>query len=624
MATRIPVALTYSPIRHGVTSSSYTRNFQRCYQSTSESNPSSSASRSSYSRANLATLAAEGDLVVPDKTSGSKSLQTPNKSHPIPNQVKPLAFPPPKLKANPYAPNYAISEEDLDEPIEFANDPLSSDVGAENYASSSNSSIKGQSHHAATTLEEPNRGSHIDWNRNDSQTDRRESFYQMEGKTIELGVLESVTLHKNYIIYKNRTNIDGGVITWGRLRDSCTCKLCRDPNTSQKTYTTGQAMRKAYDNHPPLIEGIDLNSGTKGLKITWGNNKGEKSHISFFSRSKLRYLCEANSIKEGHYPSQIFNRKLWDSTSISNNQSLKLPYDMIRSRKAYTMLRLLEQLHTYGLVIIEGVPTNPTNDEDCHLRKVMGWIGEIRNTFYGETWNVKSMPQSKNVAYTNVDLGLHMDLLYFSSPPRIQALHCLRNRVNGGISYFVDSFKVAMDLPEDLYKTLTSTYIPYIYDNDNHYLRYSHKVIEDFGKNGNLISNPHTAINWSPPFRDTWVPSSSDNDEMNLEIKAKNELNTLWSITEFENKLNDSKYKLEFKMKEGDLILFDNRRILHARTSFYDKSIEEIKNEKIQIIKGEPNRWLKGCYLDGEVLWDKLNVLKKQIEKEKLLKDLGK
>ena len=75
------------------------------------------------------------------------------------------------------------------------------------------------------------------------------------------------------------------------------------------------------------------------------------------------------------------------------------------------LLNTLDQLHRFGIVVIKGVPTDKTGDQDCSLREVMGWIGEIRNTFYGETWNVRNVANSKNVAYTDVNLGLHMDLL---------------------------------------------------------------------------------------------------------------------------------------------------------------------------------------------------------------------
>jgi hypothetical protein len=47
-------------------------------------------------------------------------------------------------------------------------------------------------------------------------------------------------------------------------------------------------------------------------------------------------------------------------------------------------------------------------------------------------------------------------------------------------------------------------------------------------------------------------------------------------------------------MNEGDCVIFDNRRVLHARRAF-DAS------------KGE--RWLKGAYVDGDVFFSRVRVL---------------
>lgn len=68
------------------------------------------------------------------------------------------------------------------------------------------------------------------------------------------------------------------------------------------------------------------------------------------------------------------------------------------------------------------------------------WLTSDRAGCFGP---VRSLASSRNIAYTNLDLGLHMDLLYFQNPPRFQFLHMLRNQVRGGASIFVDSFKVA-------------------------------------------------------------------------------------------------------------------------------------------------------------------------------------
>jgi hypothetical protein len=41
------------------------------------------------------------------------------------------------------------------------------------------------------------------------------------------------------------------------------------------------------------------------------------------------------------------------------------------------------------------------------VRTIAERIGPIRNTFYGEHWEVKNEPSPENVAYSNLPLPLH-------------------------------------------------------------------------------------------------------------------------------------------------------------------------------------------------------------------------
>jgi gamma-butyrobetaine dioxygenase len=46
------------------------------------------------------------------------------------------------------------------------------------------------------------------------------------------------------------------------------------------------------------------------------------------------------------------------------------------------------------------------------LSRLGDMVGDIRRTWYGDkVWDVMSVKDSKNIAYTNLDLGLHMDLV---------------------------------------------------------------------------------------------------------------------------------------------------------------------------------------------------------------------
>jgi len=122
------------------------------------------------------------------------------------------------------------------------------------------------------------------------------------------------------------------------------------------------------------------------------------------------------------------------------------------------------------------------------------------------------------------------------------------------------------------------------------------------------------AVSWSPPFqalRQATVRHGSD--VRTAEIAARLDLKHLDALTEWEAALSEPSLPYEFVMREGDLVLFDNRRVLHARRGFRDLTEEERRERRVDIVPGEPTRWMKGCYLDAEVVWDKLVTLKRQV-----------
>ena len=197
--------------------------------------------------------------------------------------------------------------------------------------------------------------------------------------------------------------------------------------------------------------------------------------------------------------------------------------------------------------------------------------------------------------------GVATDPRYFSSPPRFQALHCLRNRVEGGSSYFVDAFSAVRSLKRDNPEYRVPQ-IDFEYDNDGHYLHYTHPL---FTGSWDDFSRLTAAVNWSPPFQGLprWASSKG--------VKATSQI--YQSLDLFQKKLSEPHREWEFTLQEGDLVLFDNRRVLHARRAFRDLTEAEREERGVEVIEGESSRWLKGCYLDGEVVWDKLAVLHRQL-----------
>ena len=70
--------------------------------------------------------------------------------------------------------------------------------------------------------------------------------------------------------------------------------------------------------------------------------------------------------------------------------------------------------------------------------------------------------------------------------------------------------------------------------------------------------------------------------------------------------LDDPAVQFEYLLREGDAVLFDNRRVLHARTAFWERVGTKDAD-------GETNRWLKGCYLEADAVLDRGRVLREQL-----------
>jgi gamma-butyrobetaine dioxygenase len=61
------------------------------------------------------------------------------------------------------------------------------------------------------------------------------------------------------------------------------------------------------------------------------------------------------------------------------------------------------------------------------------------------------------------------------------------------------------------------------------------------------------------------------------------------------------------QLNKGDMVVFDNHRLLHGRTAFEDRAGQ---GREAGGAGDEPNRWLKGCYFEGDVMASHGRVLR--------------
>ena len=62
---------------------------------------------------------------------------------------------------------------------------------------------------------------------------------------------------------------------------------------------------------------------------------------------------------------------------------------------------------------------------------------------------------------------------------------------------------------------------------------------------------------------------------------------------------------------ESEAVVFDNRRMFHGRTAFEDRRLGNVGDREAG--GGEPSRWLKGCYFEGDAMASQGRMLRNRV-----------
>jgi gamma-butyrobetaine dioxygenase len=225
-------------------------------------------------------------------------------------------------------------------------------------------------------------------------------------------------------------------------------------------------------------------------------------------------------------------------------------------------------------VLLRNAPAEPGK-----LLEIARHVGPVRTSNFGEYYDVISMPNPNASAYTAMALELHTDLANWRWPPDFQLLFCVRNDAAGGGSILADGYRVAEDLRReepDVFALLTGHPVTFRFHDKDCDIRASAPTIalDEAGKIERVRFN-----NWLRATLD--VPE----DVVGPLYAA---LGAFW------RRLRDPAYHLTLKLTAGDMLAYDNRRVLHGRESF------------------DPNtghRHLQGCYINRDDALSRLRLL---------------
>ena len=234
----------------------------------------------------------------------------------------------------------------------------------------------------------------------------------------------------------------------------------------------------------------------------------------------------------------------------------------------------LGRLVTDGLAFLSDVPTEPGT-----LLAAMPFVGQIAQTNYGLLFDVRAVPDPENLAYSDRGLGLHTDNPYREPVPGFQALHVLVAAPDGGESLFADGFAVAEQLRQEdpaAFEVLARTPVPFAYRSRNAALNAERPLIQ-LSCRGEVVAVHYNNRSIQP------LPFAAEAAERYYQAYRR-----------FALLLREPGFMLHFMMRAGDLVVFDNQRILHGPTGF---------------ASAQHPRHLQGCYLTRDSVFSRAALL---------------
>lgn len=306
-----------------------------------------------------------------------------------------------------------------------------------------------------------------------------------------------------------------------------------------------------------------------GLRLVWDLPPGRVEcsvHPGW-----LRHVAEQRHLPSAGLP----DIEVWSSETFSVPPTLDGSTILDDEIQLAAWLRLLVR---YGIGRLVDTPTS----EDF-IGELCRRIGPIRGSNFGEIFSVQAVVAPDSTANTGLGLGQHTDLPTRETPPGFQFLHCVANDVPGGFSRMTDGHAVVEALRSDHaeeYEALTT--LEWVFMNRSPVAdhRWVGPLIDHADDGFPLTLRAFYPVRGFPHMDACDVPRA---------YAAMRTFSTL---------AHDPRFQIRYPFEPGDLVGFDNRRVLHGRDVFDP---------------GGGSRHLRGCYLDQDDVRSTLRVLTRTV-----------
>lgn len=349
------------------------------------------------------------------------------------------------------------------------------------------------------------------------------------------------------------------------LLEACDCAQCGDTQTAVRHVKLTDKPIHPQPGH--------CSHDDSSLSVDWGG-----AHLSSYNLTWLRTMCLSEKARR----ERKFRPILWGSEMAN-----ALPYmdyaEVKVSSESHQVF--LESILYRGFAILRGVPAAREQSEE-----IASLVGRLRLTNY-EVYELESKPDPEIVADTALPLAPHTDEPYRIDPPAITFFHVIQASKHGGASTLIDSFKLVEALKQQNSTAfeILSTVPARFHRNlrEGRRFEYQHPIIQ-IDSDGDITSvrlldrgmaPVDCAVDQVQPFYD--------------------------ALHEFLQLSYGGKGMIEFKPHSGEVLVFNNQRLMHGRTAFdpseskrhirsFSVDLDEFYS-RLRIIYDErqdPRRWM--------------------------------
>lgn len=337
----------------------------------------------------------------------------------------------------------------------------------------------------------------------------------------------------------------------------------RDHATDPQSYDSRSGQRELFTaGLDPAIRGLAARLGADGrsIEIDWPDGP---QNVAYDAGFLWHFRAPAPTSGASD------RRRPWDRAKIAEAR-VDFPYADVVADDA-GLRRLLEAIEARGFAVLTQTPTQQES-----VAALAGKIGYVRETIFGGLWEFEANEARADSAYTPKTLRPHTDSTYSHDAPGLQILLCLDYQAEGGDSLLVDGLEIARRLAAEHpaeYAILGRIAIPGRYLGDGAHLVAERPVFR-LDRDGRILQVSFNNYDRAP-FR---LPEP--------------DMTTLYrAIAAFDRLANDPALQWRRGLRAGDLLIFDNWRVLHGRTAFSGQ------------------RRMAGCYLNREDFESRLRLV---------------